>query len=307
MPVEPVDKVWMDGKLVDWDQARVHILTHSLHYGSGVFEGIRCYEAKKGPAVFRGRDHVARLFRSAQILMIDIPFTPDEVWEGIRDVIRGNGLTSCYVRPIVYLGYGEMGLNPLPAPVNVAIAVWKWGAYLGEEALASGCRVKVSSWRRHDPNIIPAAAKGIGQYINSSLAKVEAVKAGYDEAIMLNHLGFVAEGSGENVFIVRDGAIITPPLQSGILEGFTRDSAIAIARDRGYEVIERDLLRSDLYTAEEAFFTGTAAEITPIREIDDRPVQSGGRGPITKDVQESFFAAVRGEVPEYERWLDYVD
>jgi branched-chain amino acid aminotransferase len=307
MPVEPVDKVWMDGKLVDWDQARVHILTHSLHYGSGVFEGIRCYEAKKGPAVFRGRDHVARLFRSAQILMIDIPFTPDEIWEGMRDVVRANGLTSCYIRPIVYLGYGEMGLNPLPAPVNVAIAVWKWGAYLGEEALASGCRVKVSSWKRHDPNIIPAAAKGIGQYINSSLAKVEAVKAGYDEAIMLNHLGFVAEGSGENVFIVKDGAIITPPLQSGILDGFTRDSAIAIARDRGYEVVERDLLRSDLYTAEEAFFTGTAAEITPIREIDDRPVQSGGRGPITKDVQETFFAAVRGEVPEYERWLDYVD
>ena len=307
MPVEPVDKVWMDGKLVDWDQARVHILTHSLHYGSGVFEGIRCYEAKKGPAVFRGRDHVARLFRSAQILMIDIPFTPDEVWEGMRDVVRANNLTSCYIRPIVYLGYGEMGLNPLPAPVNVAIAVWKWGAYLGEEALASGCRVKVSSWKRHDPNIIPAAAKGIGQYINSSLAKVEAVKAGYDEAIMLNHLGFVAEGSGENVFIVKDGAILTPPLQSGILDGFTRDSAMVIARDRGYQVIERDLLRSDLYTAEEAFFTGTAAEITPIREIDDRPVQAGGRGPITKDVQETFFAAVRGDVPEYERWLDYVD
>jgi branched-chain amino acid aminotransferase len=307
MPVEPVDKVWMDGELVDWDQARVHILTHSLHYGSGAFEGIRCYETKKGSAVFRGRDHVGRLFRSAQILMIDIPFTPDEVWEGIRDVIRANGLASCYVRPIVYLGYGEMGLNPLPAPVNVAIAVWKWGAYLGEDALASGCRVKISSWKRHDPNIIPASAKGIGQYINSSLAKVEAVKAGYDEAIMLNHQGFVAEGSGENVFIVRDGVILTPPLQSGILEGFTRDSAITIARDRGYEVIERDLLRSDLYTAEEAFFTGTAAEITPIREIDDRAVQAGGRGPITKDVQATFFAAVRGELPEYERWLDYVD
>ena len=307
MPVEPVDKVWMDGELVDWDQARVHILTHSLHYGSGIFEGIRCYETKKGSAVFRGRDHVGRLFRSAQILMIDIPFTPDEVWEGIRAVIKANALASCYVRPIVYLGYGEMGLNPLPAPVNVAIATWKWGAYLGEEALASGCRVKISSWKRHDPNIIPAAAKGIGQYINSSLAKVEAVKAGYDEAVMLNHQGFVAEGSGENIFIVRDGVVYTPPLESGILEGFTRDSAITVARDRGYTVVERDLLRSDLYTADEAFFTGTAAEITPIREIDDRAVGARGRGPITKDVQETFFGAVRGEIPEYERWLDYVE
>jgi len=306
MPVEPVDKVWMDGKLVDWDQARVHILTHSLHYGSGAFEGIRCYETKKGPAVFRGRDHVARLFRSAQILMIDVPFTPDEVWEGIREVIRANGLQSCYIRPLLYLGYGEMGLNPLPAPVNLAIAVWKWGAYLGEEALASGCRVKISSWKRHDPNVIPAAAKGIGQYINSSLAKVEAVKAGYDEAIMLNHHGYVAEGSGENVFIVRDGVILTPPLESGILEGFTRDSAIRIARDRGYQVVERDLLRSDLYACDEAFFTGTAAEITPIREVDDRPVGAAGRGPITKDIQETFFGAVRGEIPEYEGWLDPV-
>jgi branched-chain amino acid aminotransferase len=306
MPVEPVDKVWMDGKLVDWDQARVHILTHSLHYGSGAFEGIRCYETKKGPAVFRGRDHVARLFRSAQILMIDVPFTPDEVWEGIREVIRANGLQSCYVRPLLYLGYGEMGLNPLPAPVNLAIAVWKWGAYLGEDALAGGCRVKISSWKRHDPNVIPAAAKGIGQYINSSLAKVEAVKAGYDEAIMLNHHGYVAEGSGENVFIVRDGVILTPPLESGILEGFTRDSAIRIARDRGYQVVERDLLRSDLYACDEAFFTGTAAEITPIREVDDRPVGAAGRGPITKDIQETFFGAVRGEIPEYEGWLDLV-
>ncbi|MCA1726616.1 MAG: branched-chain amino acid transaminase [Actinobacteria bacterium] len=307
MPIEPVAKVWMDGKLVDWDQATVHILTHSLHYGSGVFEGVRCYETKRGPAIFRGRDHVARLFRSASIYMIDIPFTPDEIFEAMRETIRANNLTSCYVRPLVYLGYGEMGVNPLPAPVNVSVAVWKWGAYLGEEALAQGCRAKISSWTRHDPNIIPAAAKGTGQYINSQLAKVEAIKAGYDEGIMLNPQGYVSEGSGENIFIARDGVLMTPPLHAGVLEGFTRDCAMAIARDRGYQVVERDLTRSDLYVCDEAFFTGTAAEITPIREIDDRPVGAQGRGPITKDVQDTFFAATRGEVPEYERWLDLVD
>jgi branched-chain amino acid aminotransferase len=306
MPIEPVDKIWMDGKLVDWNDARVHVLTHSLHYGSGVFEGVRCYETKKGPAIWRGRDHVARLFRSAAIYMLEIPFTPEEIFEAMRETIRANGLTSCYVRPLVYLGYGEMGVNPMPAPVNVSIATWHWGAYLGEEALATGCRAKVSSWRRHDPNIIPAAAKGTGQYINSQMAKVEAIKAGYDEGIMLNTQGFVSEGSGENIFIVRDGVVLTPPLHAGVLEGYTRDCAITIARDRGYTVIERDLVRSDLYTCDEAFFTGTAAEITPIREIDDRPVQAAGRGPITKDVQETFFAATRGEVPEYDRWLDYV-
>ncbi|HYU56718.1 MAG TPA: branched-chain-amino-acid transaminase [Actinomycetota bacterium] len=306
MPIEKVEKVWMDGELVDWDRATVHVLTHTLHYGSGVFEGIRCYETKRGPAIFRLRDHIARLYRSAAIYMIDIPYAPEELIEAAKATVRVNGLRECYVRPIVYLGYGEMGLNPLPAPVNVAIAVWHWGAYLGEECIDHGCRAKISSWVRHDPNIIPAAAKGIGQYVNSSLAKIEAIKAGYDEAIMLNPHGYVAEGTGENIFIVRDGAVVTPPLSAGPLGGLTRDSAMTIARDRGYDVIEADLMRTDLYTADEAFFTGTAAEITPIREIDDRTIGSGDRGPITKELQETFFGAIRGEIPEYDRWLDHV-
>jgi|SRR5947209_2312887 len=302
--IEPSEKIWMDGKLVPWDEAKIHVLTHSLHYGSGVFEGIRAYETRKGPAVFRLTDHIARLYRSAKIYTIEIPYTPEELIEATKETVRASGLPACYIRPLVYLGYGEMGLNPLLSPVNVSIAVWPWGAYLGDEGVTHGVRMKISSWRRHDPNIIPPAAKGTGQYINSQLAKVEAIKAGYDEAILLNPQGLVAEASGENIFIVRDGEIITPPLSAGALIGITRDSVIKIARDLGIGVHEAELVRTDLYTADEVFVCGTAAEITPVREIDDRVI--GDPGPLTKKVQEIFHAAVRGDLEQYSSWLEHV-
>ena len=304
MPITPSEKIWMDGELVPWDEARVHVLTHSLHYGSGVFEGIRAYPTKKGPAIFRLTEHIGRLYRSAKIYTIEIPYTPEILIDACKETVRASGLPECYVRPLVYLGYGEMGLNPLPCPVNVSIAVWPWGAYLGDEGMQHGVRMKISSWRRHDPNIIPPAAKGTGQYINSQLAKVEAIKAGYDEAIMLNPQGFVAEASGENVFIARDGELITPPLSAGALIGITRDSVMRIARDLGVGVYEADLVRTDLYTADEVFVCGTAAEVTPVREIDDRLV--GEPGPLTKKIQEVFHAAVRGEVEQYADWLEHV-
>ena len=304
MPFEKTEKIWMDGELVPWDEARVHVLTHSLHYGSGVFEGIRTYAAADGPAVFRLTDHIQRLFDSAKLIMMSIPYTRDEIVEACKLTVRESGLDSCYVRPIAFLGYGEIGLNPLPCEVNVSIAAWPWGSYLGEESLETGVRVQVSSWRRMDPNINPVAAKGTGIYINSSLAKVEAVKAGYDEAIMLNTQGFVAECTGENVFIVKDGVLMTPPTSSGALAGITRDSIMAIARDQGIPVQEQQLLRHDLYLADEAFLTGTAAEVVPIRSVDDREI--GNRGEITRTLQETYFAAVRGEVERYKDWLEYV-
>jgi branched-chain amino acid aminotransferase len=304
MPFEKTEKIWMDGELVPWDEARVHVLTHSLHYGSGVFEGIRTYAAADGPAVFRLTDHIQRLFDSAKLIMMTIPYTRDEIVEACKLTVRESGLDSCYIRPIAFLGYGEIGLNPLPCPVEVSIAVWPWGSYLGEESLETGVRVQVSSWRRMDPNVNPVAAKGTGIYINSSLAKVEAVKAGYDEAIMLNTHGFVAECTGENVFIVKDGVLMTPPTSSGALAGITRDSIMAIARDQGIPVEERQLLRQDLYLAAEAFLTGTAAEVVPIRSVDDREI--GSRGEITRTLQETYFAAVRGEVERYKDWLEYV-
>jgi branched-chain amino acid aminotransferase len=304
MPFAKTEKIWMDGELVPWDQAQVHVLTHSLHYGSGVFEGIRTYAAADGPAVFRLTDHIERLLDSAKLVMMDIPYTRDELVEACKLTVRESGLESCYVRPIAFLGYGEIGLNPLQCEVNVSIAVWPWGSYLGEESLEAGVRMKVSSWRRMDPNTNPVAAKGTGIYINSSLAKVEAVKAGYDEAILLNTQGYVAECTGENLFIVKDGMVITPPLSSGALAGITRESIMTIARDHGYEVREDQLLRHDLYLADEAFLTGTAAEVVPIRSVDDREI--GSRGPITRKLQDTYFAAVRGEVEQYKDWLEYV-
>jgi branched-chain amino acid aminotransferase len=304
MPIEKTEKIWMDGELVPWDEAKVHVLTHSLHYGSGVFEGIRTYAAADGPAVFRLTDHIQRLFDSAKLIMMTIPWTRDQLVDACKLTVRESGLDSCYVRPIAFLGYGEIGLNPLPCEVNVSIAVWPWGAYLGEESLEAGVRMKVSSWRRMDPNVNPVAAKGTGIYINSSLAKVEAVKSGYDEAILLNTQGYVAECTGENLFIVKDGVLITPPLSSGALAGITRDSIMTIARDLGYPVKEEQLLRHDLYLADEAFLTGTAAEVVPIRSVDDREI--GNRGEITRKLQETYFAAVRGEVEQYKDWLEYV-
>jgi branched-chain amino acid aminotransferase len=304
MPITPTDKIWMDGELVDWDDARIHVLTHTLHYGCGVFEGIRAYETAKGPAVFRLTDHIERLFASAKIFLIDIPFTVEEIVEATKETVRVNGLPSCYIRPIVYLGYGEMGLNPLPCQVNVSIAVWPWGAYLGDDGIAHGVRMKVSSWQRHSPNALPPAAKGTGMYINSSMAKVEALNAGYDEAILLSPQGYVSECTGENLFIVDDGVLMTPPVAAGALEGITQDSVMTIARDFGYEVRQTNILRSDLYTCDEAFLTGTAAEVVPIRSVDDRDI--GDPGPITRKIQETYAATVRGQVESYGGWLEHV-
>lgn len=304
MPCDPTKYVWMDGEMVEWDQAKIHILTHTLHYGSGVFEGIRAYETKRGAAVFRLTDHIERLFRSAQIYMIDVPFTPEEIIDATKELVRVNEMKSCYIRPLIYHGYGEMGLNPLVAPVNVSIITWKWGAYLGEEGLKNGVRMTISSWKRYDPNILPPAAKATGQYINSGLAKVEAVKAGFDEAIMLNPEGYISDATGENVFIIRDGTLMTPPLSAGPLGGITRDSVMRIATDLGVPVQEANLVRSDLYTADEMFLTGTAAEVVPVRSVDER--QLGDPGPITKKVQEVFFATVKGELDQYSAWNEYV-
>jgi branched-chain amino acid aminotransferase len=306
MPIEPVDKIWMDGKLVDWEDAKVHVLTHALHYGTGVFEGIRAYETKRGPAVFRLTDHIRRLFRSAGVYMMQIPFSVDELVAASKETVASSGLGACYVRPIVYRGYGEMGLNPIHAPINVTIAVWPWATYLGQECIENGARLMISSWRRPDPNTLPAQAKATGQYINSGLAKIEAVHAGFDDAIMLGSDGYVAEATGENLFLVREGTLITPPESSGVLLGVTRDSVIRIGRDLGYRTAERKITRADVYTSDEAFLTGTAAEVTPIREVDHRPIGAGGRGPITKEIQQTYFAAVKGQVEKYDHWCEYL-
>jgi branched-chain amino acid aminotransferase len=304
MPVPKAKYIWMNGKFLEWDEAKVHVLTHALHYGSGVFEGIRAYSTKKGTAVFRLTDHIKRFFRSAKIYFMDIPYTLNELVETTKELIRKNGLESCYIRPIAFRGYGEMGLFPLKCPVDVAIAAWTWGVYLGEEGIKNGIRVKISSFRRIDPNALPPAAKATGQYINSILAKVEAVSDGYDEAILLDTKGVVSEGSGENIFIVKNGKLITPTTSSSILEGITRDSILTLAREMGIEIWERDIVRSDLYWADEAFFTGTAAEVVPIREVDNRSI--GKPGPITKKLQEAFYAVIRGEDSGHEEWLECV-
>jgi branched-chain amino acid aminotransferase len=304
MPIEATRKVWMDGEYVDWDKATVHILTPSLHYGWGVFEGIRAYDTALGPAVFRLTDHMQRLYRSAKIYHMEPPISLEGAIKVTKDLIAMNEVRECYIRPVVYLGYGEIGLNPLNSTISMAIACWPWGAYLGEEAFETGVRVKISSWRRLDPNIIPPAAKATGQYLNSSLAKAEAVKAGYDEGILLNSNGYVTDGSGENLFVVREGTLITPPLAAGCLAGITRASIMRIAADAGIPLRESDLVRTDLYLADEAFFTGTAAEVVPIREVDDRVL--GDPGPITRRVQEVFAAATRGRDERYRDWLEPV-
>ena len=305
MPIQPVDKVWMNGNLIGWDDARVHILTHALHYGTGVFEGIRCYETSQGPAVFRLRDHFERMERSGKIFMMDIPYSCDELIDATHQLIKVNGMRSCYVRPIAYRGFGgEMGVNPQANPIDVSIAVWSWGAYLGDEALRSGIRMTISSWRRHDPNIIPPQAKVTGAYINSSMAKQEAVQKGYDEAIMLNPAGYISEATGENLFIVKNGEILTPPLIDGPLPGITRSTIMSLAADLGMPIFETPLTRADLYTAEEMFCTGTAAELTPVREVDGRII--GEPGPITLTLQQKYFSIVKGEDEKYFHWLDFV-
>ena len=298
----PTPKIWMNGNLVDWDKAQVHVLTHTLHYGTGVFEGIRAYETADGPAVFRLKEHIDRLFRSAKILGMKIPYTPEEIVQATKDTVRSTGLPGCYIRPIVYYGYGEMGLNTLPCSVDVAIACWPWGAYLGEEALTKGVRMKISSWKRLDHNMLPPAAKTVANYANSSLAKVEALQAGYDEAILLNNEGLVSECTGENLFVVRNGTVITPPLSAGALEGITQASVITILEDMGYTVVKGNIARSDLYIAEEIFCVGTAAEVSAINSVDDREVPCPG--PVTLKVADTYGKAVRGQVAQYKQWCE---
>ncbi len=304
MPLQTVSKIWMDGELVDWADAKVHVLTHALHYGSGVFEGIRAYETDRGAGVFRLTDHMKRLHASARIVMFDMPYTVEQLVEATKETLRANDLKSCYIRPLAYLGYGEMGLNPLPLPVNVTIAMWPWGTYLGDEGVKHGITAKISSWVRPDHNSMPPQAKSTGIYLNSSLAKVEALKAGYEEAILLNPQGFVSEGTGENIFVVNEDVLTTPPTSAGALQGITRDTVMTIARNLGYEVREANLSRADLYSADEVFVTGTAAEVTPIRSIDDRPI--GEPGNITKEIQETYANIVRGKLEKYDDWVEYV-
>jgi branched-chain amino acid aminotransferase len=296
--------IWMDGKLVPWKKATVHALTHSLHYGLGVFEGIRCYKGAKGSAVFRLDEHIDRLFASAHIFQMPIPFTKAQIKKATLETIRANELDECYIRPLAYIGYGKMGLYTL-GPINVMIAAWPWGAYLGEDGLKNGIKVKVSSYTRHHVNVTMTRAKFTGAYFNSQLAKREAVSMGFDEALLLDPEGYVAEGSGENVFIVRNGLIKTTPLTS-ILEGITREAVITIARDMGYEVVESRFTRDEVYIAEEAFFTGTAAEVTPIREVDGRAIGDGRPGPVVRKLQKAFFDAVQGKTPKYRKWLTRV-
>ena len=306
MGVEKTERIWHNGALIPWDAAQVHILTHTLHYGLGVFEGIRCYRGDDGrSAVFRLREHVERLFHSAKIVEIAMPYTRDAIESAICDTLRANRMSEGYIRPLVYLGAGAMGLLPKDNPTQVAIVVWPWGAYLGEEGLERGIRAKVSSYTRHHPNVSMTKSKTCGDYVNSILAKREVTRMGYDEAIMLDTNGLVSECSGENLFIVRRGVLKTPPLVS-VLEGITRDSVIRIARDKGIEGIETSLTRDELYCADEVFLTGTAAELTPVREIDDREIGAGSRGPVTKTIQTTFFDAVKGRDRKYESWLTRV-
>jgi branched-chain amino acid aminotransferase len=296
------DLIWMNGEFVAWEDAKVHVLTHCMHYGTGVFEGIRAYETDQGPGIFRLTDHIERLFRSAAILGMEIPYTVDELVQATKETVAASGLPGCYIRPIAYYGYGEMGLNTIPCSVDVAIACWPWGAYLGDDAMTKGVRMKISSWTRHSHNSMPPAAKTTGNYVNSSLAKVEALKAGYDEAIMLAPNGLVAECTGENIFCVRNGIILTPPLSAGALQGITQAAVTTIAQDLGFDVRVDNIARSDLYIAEELFVCGTAAEISSVNSVDDRQIPCPG--PMTKAIAEVYARAVRGEEDKYKDWCE---
>ncbi len=304
--MEQADLIWHNGELVAWEDAKVHVLTHGLHYGTGVFEGERAYATDHGPAIFRHRDHLGRLFKSAELYYMPIPYTLEELRTATHELIAANELRECYIRPIVFRGYGQMGLYPLDAPVEVSIAAWPWGAYLGEEGKSGGIRAKVASWRRISHDSLIPHAKASGQYLNSVLAKIEASKSGYQEAILLDHHGFVCEGSGENVFVVREGQIVTPPHTAGILDGISRRSVMQIAADLGIEIVERDLARAELYLADEVFMCGTAAELVPVREIDDHTIGSGEPGPVTRELQRVFEDALHGRDARYIGWLDIV-
>ena len=301
--MQTTEKIWMNGNFVAWDEARVHVLSHALHYGTGVFEGIRAYSTPKGTGVFRLTAHLERLRRSAALYEMELGYSVSEMAAAVHETIGVNGVDSCYVRPIVFRGYGPMGLYAMNNPVDVAVAVWPWGAYLGEDALEQGVRCKISSYRRYGPNTLPPSAKASGQYINSVLAKHEASRGGYEEAILLNEQGYIADGSGENVFVVRDGVIHTPPISDSCLPGITRDSMIRIATELGYEVREVSLVRTDLYFADEVFLCGTGAQISPVTSIDHRPIGTGEVGPISAAISRAYFDAVRGKNAAYSDWL----
>jgi branched-chain amino acid aminotransferase len=305
--VKPTEFIWLNGEFVKWEDATVHVLTHGLHYGTGVFEGVRCYDTAVGPAIFRHQEHLDRLKKSSDLYYMDIPYSPEQLRSATKELIARNGLRSCYIRPLVFRGYGTMGLFPLDAPVDVTIAAWEWGSYLGDEGKQKGVRAKVSSWRRISPDSLIPQAKASGQYLNSILAKIEVHKAGYEEAILLDDHGHVNEGSGENIFVVREGVIATPPQTASILDGINRRSAITIARDLGYEVVERNIARAELYLADEVYLTGTAAELVPVREVDDHPVGTGQPGEVTRAVQAAFEDALHGRTERYRDWLDVVE
>jgi branched-chain amino acid aminotransferase len=302
--VQTADLIWMNGEFVAWEDAKVHVLTHALHYGTGVFEGERCYDTERGPAIFRHDEHLARLERSAKLYYMDMPFSQEQLRDATHELIARNGFRSCYIRPLVYRGHGPMGLNPLDNPVEAMIACWEWGAYLGEEGKQNGIRARVSSWRRISADSLVPMSKASGQYLNSVLAKIEAQKSGYEEAILLDDKGDVCEGTGENVYVVRDGVIYTPPATASILWGINRMSILEIAKDLGYEVVERDIARAEMALADELFLSGTAAELTPVREIDD--IEVGPPGPITREIQGVFEDALHGRSEHYAHWLDVV-
>jgi branched-chain amino acid aminotransferase len=301
--MEATDKIWMNGELVDWDDARIHVGVHGLHYGTGVFEGVRCYDTPRGPAVFRLTDHMERLRDSARLINMELPYSVDELRAATNELLGANGLAECYIRPIAFYGYGQLGVSARGNPVETVIMSWPWGTYLGEEALRSGIRVKISTWQRIPANVVPHASKATGVYLNSMLAVSEAQRAGYDEAILLTPDGNVADGPGETIFVVTRGKIYTPDLSTGILHGITRDSIIQIARDLGYDVIEKNLIRSDLYLADEVFMCGTAAEVTPVRSVDDHEI---GVGPITVELQKAYLDTVRGASDRWAQWRELV-
>jgi branched-chain amino acid aminotransferase len=302
--VKTADLIWLNGEFVAWEDAKVHVLTHALHYGTGVFEGIRAYETDRGTGIFRHQDHLDRLEKSCSLYYMELPFSKEQIREATHELIGRSGFKSCYIRPLVWRGYGPMGLNPLENPVEAMVAVWEWGAYLGEEGKRNGVRARVSSYRRISSDSLIPHAKACGQYLNSVLAKIESLKAGYEEGILLDDLGHVCEGTGENVFVINDGVIYTPPQAASILDGINRKSCMQIARDLGYDVVERDLARAELALADEVFLTGTAAELTPLREIDD--IEIGPPGPITREIQATFDDALHGRDPRYADWLDLV-
>jgi len=297
------DLIWMDGKLVPWDDATIHVGSHVVHYGSAVFEGVRCYRTAEGPAVFRLDAHTERLFGSARVYWMDVPFSPEQVNQAVLETIAANRLESCYIRPVIFRGHGQLGVNPLPNPVHVVVMVWEWGKYLGPEALEQGVDVCVSSWSRMAPNTLPAMAKSAANYMNSQLIKVEAIKGGFAEGIALDTQGFVSEGSGENIFVVSKGRLVTPPLVNSVLPGITRDTILTLARRLSIPVEEKAIPREMLYLADEIFFTGTAAEVTPIRSVDRRTVGRGSRGPVTESLQKAFFEIIEGRAKDEHGWL----